>query len=83
MLHRVSRVVAILMYQGSYGDTMILPDGRTAVSVNLTGDNHGPHSVEEVHGIFASLRERYPIEPMRGSLPVVQPAPPTTTSQKL
>lgn len=76
----------ILMYQGSYGDTMILPDGRTAVSVNLTGDNHGPHSVEEVHGIFASLRERYPgarivaaslndvaeaIEPMRGSLPVV------------
>ena len=74
------------MYQGSYGDTMILPDGRSAVSVILTGDNHGPHSVEEVHGIFASLRERYPgarivaaslndvaeaIEPMRGSLPVV------------
>ena len=43
----------ILMYQGSYGDTMLLPDGRTAVSINLTGDNHGPHSIEEVHRIFA------------------------------
>lgn len=76
----------VLMYQGSYGDTMVLPDGRTAVSINLTGDNHGPHSVEAVHGIFASLRERYPaaqivaaslndvaeaIEPMREKLPVV------------
>lgn len=76
----------MLMYQGSYGDTMVLPDGRTAVSINLTGDNHGPHSVEEVHRIFASLRERYPgahivaaslndvaeaMEPMQESLPVV------------
>ena len=76
----------ILMYQGSYGDTMLLPDGRTAVSINLTGDNHGPHSIEEVHRIFASLRERYPsarivaaslndvaaaLEPMRADLPVV------------
>ncbi len=74
------------MYQGSYGDTMLLPDGRTAVSINLTGDNHGPHSIEEVHRIFASLRERYPsaqivaaslndvaaaLEPMRAGLPVV------------
>lgn len=78
----------ILMYQGSYGDTMLLPDGRTAVSINLTGDNHGPHSIEEVHRIFASLRERYPsarivaaslndvaaaLEPMRADLPVVTP----------
>lgn len=76
----------ILMYQGSYGDTMLLPDGRTAVSINLTGDNHGPRSIEEVHRIFASLRERYPsarivaaslndvaaaLEPMRADLPVV------------
>lgn len=76
----------ILMYQGSYGDTMLLPDSRTAVSINLTGDNHGPHSIEEVHRIFASLRERYPsarivaaslndvaaaLEPMRADLPVV------------
>lgn len=76
----------ILMYQESYGDTMLLPDGRTAVSINLTGDNHGPHSIEEVHRIFASLRERYPsarivaaslndvaaaLEPMRADLPVV------------
>ena len=76
----------LLMYQGSYGDTMVLPDGETAVSVNLTGDNHGPHTVEQVRAIYASLHARYPharivaaslndvaaaLEPMRDALPVV------------
>jgi hypothetical protein len=50
----------ILAYQGSYGSDMILPDGRTAMSINFTSDNVGPHSVEEVKNIFAELRQRYP-----------------------
>lgn len=76
----------LLMYQGSYGDTQLLPDGRTAVSINLTGDNHGPHTVEQVREIYASLHDRYPraqilaaslnevaevLETMRDRLPVV------------
>ncbi|GHV50418.1 hypothetical protein FACS1894181_10950 [Bacteroidia bacterium] len=50
----------ILMYQGDYGEDVILPDGKTAVSINFTGDNHGPHSLEKVKAIYAGLREKYP-----------------------
>lgn len=50
----------ILVYQQDYGTDDILPDGKTAVSVNFTGDNHGPHNYESVKRIYANLRQRYP-----------------------
>ncbi|MGN0233247.1 MAG: DUF5054 domain-containing protein [Bacteroidaceae bacterium] len=50
----------ILAYQRDYGTENVLPDGMTAVSINFTGDNHGPHSYEAVKRIYADLRERYP-----------------------
>ena len=56
----VSGKQIILMYQSGYGQDMVLPDGKTAVSINFTGDNHGPHSAGNVRGIFARLAERYP-----------------------
>lgn len=50
----------MLVYQQDYGTEDILPDGKTVISVNFTGDNHGPHSYEAVKKIYAGLRERYP-----------------------
>lgn len=50
----------ILAYQQEYGSESILPDGKTAIAVNFTGDNHGPHSYEAVKSIYANLRKRYP-----------------------
>lgn len=50
----------ILMYQKTYGEDMILPDGETAVSINFTNDNKGPHTIERVKSIYAELRQRYP-----------------------
>lgn len=50
----------ILMYVNNYGGTHILPDRKTAVSIQLTGDNQGPHTAEQVRGIYAGLRKRYP-----------------------
>jgi hypothetical protein len=50
----------ILMYQGEYGENMTLPDGKTAISINFTGDNHGPHTAEQVKSIYANLRKKYP-----------------------
>ena len=76
----------ILMYQQDYGSESILPDGKTAISVQFTGDNHGPHSLQQVKDIYADLRRRYPnarvqaatlndvaqaLQPMRQELPVV------------
>lgn len=56
----VSGKSVILMYQSGYGDDMILPDGKTAVSINFTGDNHGPHTAQQVKEIFARLKGKYP-----------------------
>jgi hypothetical protein len=50
----------ILMYQNDYGGHIVLPDGKTVVSIVFTGDNHGPHKVAQVKTIFASLQKRYP-----------------------
>ncbi|MBP3518570.1 MAG: DUF5054 domain-containing protein [Parabacteroides sp.] len=50
----------ILVYQQDYGSDNVLPGGKTAISVNFIGDNHGPHSYEAVKKIYAGLRERYP-----------------------
>lgn len=76
----------MLMYQQNYGSEDVLPDGHTVVSVNFTGDNHGPHSYEQVKAIYDGLRKRYPkarliaasfneiaekLESVRESLPVV------------
>lgn len=76
----------VLMYQKTYGEDMILPDGKTAVSINFTNDNKGPHTIERVKNIYAELRRRYPnaeitasslnavaadIETMRDRMPVL------------
>lgn len=50
----------ILAYQQDYGTESILPDGKSAVAINFTGDNHGPHTYEQVKAIYAGLRKRYP-----------------------
>lgn len=76
----------ILMYQKDYGSDIILPDGKTAMVVAFTGDNHGPHKANQVKEIFAAIQSRYPnakleastlsavandITPFRNKLPVV------------
>lgn len=50
----------ILFYQSDYGAEDVLPDGKSVVSIQFTGDNHGPHSYERVKQIYADLAKRYP-----------------------
>lgn len=50
----------ILMYQTEYGTESMLPDGKTVLSFNFTGDNNGPHTAEQVKAIYKGLRQRYP-----------------------
>lgn len=76
----------VLMYQNDYGDATILPDGETAMVIAFTGDNAGPHTVQQVKDVYASLQKRYPnaelqastlsdvardIEPLKELLPIV------------
>ncbi len=50
----------ILVYQKDYGSENLLPGGKTAISINFTGDNHGPHTYDQVKAIYAGLHNRYP-----------------------
>lgn len=50
----------LLAYQQDYGSENLLPGGKIAISINFTGDNHGPHSYENVKKIYAGLHKRYP-----------------------
>ena len=50
----------ILVYQQDYGSENVLPGGKSVISINFTGDNHGPHSYEKVKAIYADLHKRYP-----------------------
>ncbi|MHB1140007.1 MAG: DUF5054 domain-containing protein, partial [Microthrixaceae bacterium] len=51
----------VVMYQpGSYGDVQVLPGTRTAVAIDLTGDNLGPPQLAEVVEQWAALQVRFP-----------------------
>jgi len=50
----------ILMYQGSYGEDMVLPDSSTVVSIHFTNDNNGPHSIRQIKEIYAEAKAKYP-----------------------
>ncbi len=50
-----------VMYQpGGYGAIQVVPGTATAVAVDLTGDNLGPPTAQDVLASFAALRRRFP-----------------------
>ena len=78
--------LAVLYHKHDYGSTLRVPGSDLAVSVNVRVDNSGPHTIEEIHAIYAGLRQRFPnaqltagsltdiataMEPLRATLPVV------------
>ncbi|WFB36859.1 DUF5054 domain-containing protein [Kiritimatiellota bacterium B12222] len=49
----------VVIYNGDYGSVNPLP-GKCALSLNLTGDNLGPQSPEEVAAVYHELQQQYP-----------------------
>ena len=51
----------IVMYHlHSYGDVVKIPGSDLAIDVEVRNDNAGPHTIEEIHRIYAGLRKRFP-----------------------
>ncbi len=76
----------IVMYEGSYGQTFILPGGEYGLAFGHSMDNLGPQNEVEVGEIYRQLRKEHPdavvfastldafaerLLPIRASLPVV------------
>jgi len=49
----------VVIYEQDYGATTLLPGG-ICLSMNLTGDNIGPQSPDEVDKVYEKLRQKYP-----------------------
>ncbi len=52
--------VSVMYQPGGYGDVQVVEGTDVAVAVDLTGDNVGPRSADEVSATFAALSERFP-----------------------
>jgi hypothetical protein len=76
----------MIYHRHDYGGTVLLPGTQTAFSMEMRGDNAGPHSQEEIRAIYARLRQQFPaatiaaatlsdvaaaLAPVRDKLPVV------------
>jgi len=76
----------MVMYEGSYGKTFILPGGEQALAFGHSMDNLGPQNEAEVSEIYRLLREEHPmanvfastlnafaehLQPLKDSLPVI------------
>ncbi len=78
--------LVMLYHVHDYGGVIRIPGSDLAIDVEVRNDNSGPHTVEEIHQIYAGLRRRFPkaevraaslgtiadaVEPHRARLPVV------------
>ena len=76
----------MLYHRRAYGGVVKVPYSDLAIAVEVRDDNSGPHTIEEIHKIYADLRSRFPqasiqasglteiahaVEPLKDNLPVV------------
>ncbi len=76
----------VMMYHHDYGGVVRVPGSDLAVSINVRGDNSGPHTADEVEDVYDDLHRRFPnaeivatnlteianaVEPYRANFPVV------------
>ncbi len=79
--------VVVMYHRGTYGGLMVVPGLSDAIYFAHTGDNHGPHTPEQVIATFEKLGAEFPdarifastldayaraLLPIKGELPVVR-----------
>ncbi len=76
----------VVMYHFGYGGLVVVPGSDLAISVNVRGDNSGPHTPNEIVSMYSELSHQFPnaeivatnlteianaVEPYRSQLPVI------------
>jgi hypothetical protein len=82
----IAAEIMVLYHPFGYGSTVAIPGTDIAVSIQVRGDNSGPHTLQEIKGSYRQLHAIYPgaqiiptnlsviadaLEPLRRQLPVV------------
>ena len=78
--------ITVVYHPHDYGGIVRVPGSDLALAMEMRNDNSGPHTLEEIHKIYAGLRRQFPnakvqasnlseianaVEPYRGRFPVV------------
>ena len=77
--------IVVMYHLHHYGGIVKIPGSDLAIDVEVRNDNSGPHTLQEIHRIYANLRKQFPnasvaaadlttiahaVEPYRANLPV-------------
>ncbi len=52
--------IIVMYHHRGYGGTVKVPQSNLAISIQVRGDNSGPHTIEEIKTIYANLRRQFP-----------------------
>jgi hypothetical protein len=78
--------INMIYHRKEYGGVVRIPRSDLAIAVEMRDDNAGPHTPEEIHQIYADLRQQFPaasieaanltdianaVQPFKANLPVV------------
>jgi len=59
--------VIVMYHRTAYGGVMRVPGSKLAVAVEVRDDNSGPHTPEEIRGIYGKLRTQFPKAAVRAA----------------
>jgi hypothetical protein len=83
---RTGAALTVMYQHKGYGGVVRIPGSDLAIAIEMADDNAGPHSMEEIRGIYADLRRQFPgasitasnmseianaVHPYRGQFPVL------------
>lgn len=57
----------VMYHRTDYGGVVQVPGSDLAVAVEVRNDNSGPHTIDEIHQIYAKLRAQFPGASVRAS----------------
>jgi hypothetical protein len=60
-------VLTMMYHRLEYGGVVRIPNSGLAIAVEVRDDNAGPHTLDEIHKIYADLRRRFPRAKIRAA----------------
>lgn len=57
----------VVYHRTNYGGVVRVPDSDLAIAVEVRDDNSGPHTIDEIHAIYAKLRRQFPDATVRAA----------------